>query len=410
MSLRFLLLSVVLIAIDCYAFQSVRAVSHRQGPYWLYWGATVLFYAAALYVFLAFDRAQDNGIIQLAVALFALLYIPKIILTIGLLIEDVSRLFIGVYHSATTHSTAGFFPARRRFISQVFIAVAAIPFAAVIHGIIWGKYRYRVIKKTLHFDDLPEAFDGLTITQLSDIHSGSFTDGEKVEQAVNQVNAQGSDLIFFTGDLVNNRASEMLPWIPTFKKLRAPLGIYATLGNHDYGDYVAWPSREAKEENAKQLRDIHAQLGFDLLDNENRQIERKGQRVNIIGVQNWGEKPFQQFGDLKQATEGISDGEFNLLLSHDPTHFDRKVKAFPKKIHLTFSGHTHGMQFGIEIPNWGIKWSPIQYRYPKWAGLYEAGGRYLYVNRGFGYLAFPGRVGEWPEITVIELKKSRVSA
>lgn len=410
MSLRFLIGSLIFISIDIYAFQSVRAVSHRHGIYWLYWGATAFFYATALYVFLAFDRAQENGIIQLAAALFALLYTPKIILIIGLVIQDISRLFISIYHSVGAHGTPDFFPSRRRFINQICIGLAAIPFVAVIHGIIWGKYHYRVIKKTLHFDDLPEAFDGLTITQISDIHSGSFTDREKVEQAVNRVNEQGSDLIFFTGDLVNNRAAEMLPWIPTFKKLRAPLGIYATLGNHDYGDYIGWPSPEAKAKNGKLLRDIHAQLGFDLLDNENRQIERGGQKINVIGVENWGEKPFQQFGDLDKATQGIAAGEFNLLLSHDPTHFDRKVKSFPKKIHLTFSGHTHGMQFGIEIPSWGIKWSPIQYRYPKWAGLYEEGGSYLYVNRGFGYLAFPGRVGEWPEITVIELKKSRGSA
>jgi predicted MPP superfamily phosphohydrolase len=276
-----------------------------------------------------------------------------------------------------------------------------------------GKYRYRVVNHTLEFDDLPAAFDGFTITQISDIHSGSFDNKKKLEYGIDLINKQESDVILFTGDLVNNQAKEMEPWIESFKKLKAPMGKYSILGNHDYGDYMTWPSQEAKEANMQRLYEIHEELGFRLLRNESVKlqklalsgVEAAGASIDLLGVENWG-KGFGQYGDLKKTAANLSDQSFKILMSHDPSHFDEEVKKFSQFIHLTLSGHTHGMQFGIEIQGF-IKWSPASLRYPKWAGLYEELGRYLYVNRGFGFLAFPGRVGIWPEITVLKLKRKK---
>ncbi|MFV0238006.1 MAG: metallophosphoesterase [Flavobacteriales bacterium] len=318
-------------------------------------------------------------------------------------------------------------PARRKFISQLALGIATIPFLGVLHGIIVGKYNFRVLYKTLYFDDLPDEFDNFTITQISDIHSGSFDNKEKIEYAIDLINEQKSDLFLFTGDMVNNLASEMTPWIDTFKKIEAPYGKMSVMGNHDYGIYGRFSENEVenkrlKKENLEALYDVHQKIGFDLLRNENRSIQKNDQKINIIGVENWGASSyFPKKGNLRKATENIKDNEFNILMSHDPSHFDFKkahyrsesdrkkahdekpIIEFEKKIHLTLAGHTHGAQVGIEIP--GIKWSPVKYFYPKWAGLYEEKGRYLYVNRGFGFIGFPGRVGMWPEITVLKLKK-----
>ncbi len=329
--------------------------------------------------------------------------IPKLIILAFLFGEDLVRFLTGTYQYLTGNHEGDFLAERRKFISQTALVISAIPFLGILHGVLIGKYRYRVIHHTLEFDDLPEEFDCFTITQISDIHSGSFDNKKKLEYGIELINEQGSDVILFTGDLVNNQAIEMEPWIETFKKLEAPMGIYSILGNHDYGDYVSWPSKEAKAANMQRLYKIQKELGFTLLRNENVKLERKGASIDLIGIENWG-KGFGQYGDLKKATANLSDQSFKILMSHDPSHFDEEVKNFSQFIHLTLSGHTHGMQFGIEIPGF-IKWSPVSLRYPKWAGLYEELGRYLYINRGFGFLAFAGRVGIWPEITVIKLKR-----
>ena len=321
--------------------------------------------------------------------------------------EDFLRFFTGIYQSVSGSREGDFLPDRRKFISQTALIVSSIPFLGILHGVLVGKYRYRVVNHTLEFDDLPEEFDGFTITQISDIHSGSFDNKKKLEYGVELINQQNSDVILFTGDLVNNHSGEMEPWIDTFKKLKAPMGKYSILGNHDYGDYMTWPSKEAKEANMQRLYEIQEELGFKLLKNENVKLEKAGAHIDLIGVENWG-KGFGQYGDLKKAASNLSDQSFKILMSHDPSHFDEQVKNFSQFIHLTLSGHTHGMQFGIEIPGF-IKWSPASLRYPKWAGMYEELGRYLHVNRGFGFLAFPGRVGIWPEITVLTLKKKSES-
>lgn len=294
-------------------------------------------------------------------------------------------------------------PSRRRFVSLLGLGIASIPFAGMLHGIFRGRYNYRVIKHTLFFDDLPQAFDGYKITHISDIHSGSFDNKQKVLYGIDLINEQQSDVIFFTGDLVNNKAQEMDNWLDVFDKLKAKDGVFSVLGNHDYGDYVQWRSSEEKEANLQQIKKIHKQLGYKLLLNESTFIEKENQRIAIIGVENWGEG-FVKKGDLQKALKEAEPTDFKLLLSHDPTHWQYQVIENPVPIHLTLSGHTHGMQFGIEIPNW-IKWSPVQWRYKYWGGIYIENNRYINVNRGFGYLAFPGRVGMPPEITVIELRK-----
>ena len=293
---------------------------------------------------------------------------------------------------------------RRKFISQLAFGLAAIPFAGFLYGMIKGKHNYKVLKYQLTFKDLPDAFDGFTITQFSDTHSGSFTNAEKIQYGVDMINEQQSDLILFTGDIVNNKADEMDDWIEMFGKLEASYGKYSILGNHDYGDYVDWKTPEDKKKNFQKVKEIHPKIGFDLLLNEHRYIEKDGQKIALIGVENWG-KGFKRAGDLEKAAAGVQQEDFKVLMSHDPSHWDLKVKQDDFKYHLTLSGHTHGLQMGIEIPGF-FRWSPSKYVYKQWAGLYEELGRYINVNRGFGYHAFPGRVGIWPEVTVIELKKA----
>jgi predicted MPP superfamily phosphohydrolase len=261
-----------------------------------------------------------------------------------------------------------------------------------------------VHRTTLYFDDLPEAFDGFKIAQISDIHSGSFDDPEAVAKGVAMLNAQKPDLFVFTGDMVNNKAEEIAPYIDIFSKVEAPYGRYSILGNHDYGDYVAWSTPQLKAQNLADLKRHHAEIGYRLLLDEHVWIEKDNSQIALLGIENWG-KGFGERGDLKNALQGVGQNDFKVLLSHDPSHWDAQVKSNPTKIHLTLSGHTHGMQFGFEIDR--FKWSPVKYRYRNWAGLAEENGRYLYVNRGFGFLGFQGRIGIWPEITIIELRKKR---
>tara|TARA_B110000240_G_scaffold123334_1_gene137642 strand:+ start:1 stop:981 length:981 start_codon:yes stop_codon:yes gene_type:complete len=323
--------------------------------------------------------------------------------------EDVIRVFVGVFYKIGGGSDASFMPSRRKFVSTVALGVAAIPFAALLYGMIKGKYNYKVLQYTLEFEDLPSSFDGYTLTQISDIHSGSFDNPEKVKYAVDLVNKQQSDLILFTGDLVNNVAQEMHAWKDTFATLKAKDGVYSVLGNHDYGDYVSWESAEKKQENLQALIALQKDMGWDVLLNESRTIKKNQQAIKLVGVENWGEGGFKKAGDLEKACADVSAQDFTILMSHDPSHWQSRVKEHPKNIQLTLSGHTHGMQFGIEIPGW-FKWSPVKYRYQNWAGIYKEFGRYINVNRGFGYLGYPGRVGIWPEVTVITLKKKSKTA
>lgn len=271
-----------------------------------------------------------------------------------------------------------------------------------IYGMSLGKYAYRVIKHTLTFPDLPAAFDGFTITQISDVHAGSFNNAKAVQKGIDLINAQQSDLFVFTGDLVNNKATEIVPWIPYFSQIKAAFGKFSILGNHDYGDYVKWDTDTNKRANLQDLKNHHGELGFRLLLDEHVILNKDGQSIVLAGVENWG-LGFGERGDLQKALRNTDPAAFKILLSHDPTHWESQVKQNPAPIQLTLSGHTHGMQFGIEL--FGIKWSPVKYRYAHWAGIKEENGRYININRGFGFIGFSGRVGIWPEVTVITLKK-----
>lgn len=404
---RVLVTFALIFLIDIYVFQAIKTLS-KNSSLWksIYWLTTIGVYAVFLLILFTMDRTATTTMrsVSVMMGVMILLYVPKLVVTVFLLGEDVFRILEGGVRGIVGGSNSSFMPERRRFVSTLALGVAAVPFLGVIHGIWKGRYRFRVIRETLFFEDLPEAFDGFTITQLSDIHSGSFDNREKIQYGIDLANAQNSDVLVFTGDLVNNKADEMEPWKNAFAQLQAPYGKFSVLGNHDYGDYVPWPSATAKHQNLEKLAGIHAEMGFQLLRNTHYTFEKDGQKLHLVGVENWGFPPFPQYGDLNKAIAGLPSDDFKVLLSHDPSHFDGEVKNHSSKLHLTLSGHTHGMQFGIEIPGW-IKWSPVKYRYAKWAGLYEELGRYLYVNRGFGFLAFPGRVGIWPEITVLELRR-----
>ena len=392
------------LAIDLYAYQAFKTVFRSTATPWIYWGITLAYIVLSVSISVLMSTGKvDYKYLGVLMGASILLAVPKLVAIIPLLIEDITRLGQFLFRAVTTQPTT--LPGRRTFISQIALGLAAIPFIGIIDGIWKGRYRYRVISHTLEFEDLPDEFDGFTIAQISDIHSGSFDNHEKVEYGVQMVNELDADAIMFTGDMVNNIATEAEPWIDTFKKLSGKNGVFSILGNHDYGDYWRFPSAQSKVDNLNRLKEIHAEMGMDLLLNESRYFERGNERLYLAGVENWGLPPFPQYGDLQTALNGIPNDAFTILLSHDPSHFDAEVKQHSKKVHLTLSGHTHGMQFGIEIPGW-IKWSPVKFKYPKWAGLYpEPDGQVLHVNRGFGFLAFPGRVGMWPEITHITLRK-----
>jgi predicted MPP superfamily phosphohydrolase len=338
---------------------------------------------------------------------FFAFFVFKLLLILFFLSEDAVRMvklflsvFVNLFQTKKLNTNT---PDRRNFIRQTGLFVAAIPFASMLYGITMGKYNFKVNKLTLSFKNLPEAFEGFRIVQISDIHSGSFDNREAILDGIDLINKQQADLILFTGDLVNNDSREIEPFIDDFKNLQASEGVYSILGNHDYGDYKKWNSKKDKLDNMELLYAYHKEMGFKLLNNDNASIYRGGEEIGIYGVENWGKPPFPQKGDLDKALTGKEEVGFKILMSHDPTHWGKKVIEHPTHFDLTLSGHTHGMQFGVEIP--GFKWSPIKYFYPQWAGLYEKAEQLLYVNRGFGFLGFPGRVGIWPEITVIELSK-----
>ncbi len=403
---RWIIFILVLLLIEFYAFQAFRTLIKTRWILASYQIVSLLLVLFIIYSFTQFDRSVgQTKQTLLTLGLVLLIYIPKILIMVVLFSEDIFRLFRGAlnyFYSSDVDTSV--FPARRKFVSQVALGLAAVPFLSLIYGMTVGKYNFRVIRQTVFFPDLPDAFDGFKITQISDVHSGSFDNPEKINYAIDLINEQNSDLILFTGDIVNTHAKEMHPWLETFNRIQPhQYGKYSILGNHDYGEYVDWHSLKEKNENFTAIKDLHRQMGFKLMLNEHTFLEKDNQRIALVGVENWG-KNFKQAGDLHKAANGLAESDFKILMSHDPSHWDYEVKQHEKNFHLTLSGHTHGLQFGIEIPGF-FKWSPAQYVYNQWAGLYEEFGRYVYVNRGFGFHAYPGRVGIMPEITVIELKK-----
>ena len=396
--------TILIILIEIYTFQAFKTISKNKIIRFSFLVISVLVYINFFITVFTYSKSDgQTPQFQMAFGLLLTFTIPKLAVILVLFGEDAYRGFVNLLSRITSQETQHL-PSRRKFISQLALGIAAIPFAAFIYGIIQGKYNYKVLKYQLAFKDLPDAFDGFTITQISDIHSGSFTNKEKIKYGVDLINQQNSDLLLFTGDIVNNKADEMDAWISVFEKLYAKNGKFSILGNHDYGDYMDWKTPEDKVKNFEDVKNIHKKIGFDLLLDEHRYLEKNGQKIALIGVENWG-KGFNQSGDLGKASAAITKDDFKILMTHDPSHWEYKVKTNDFNYQLTLSGHTHGLQLGIEIPGW-IKWSPSKYAYKQWAGLYEEFGRYINVNRGFGYHAFPGRVGIWPEITVIELKKA----
>jgi len=407
--MRWIIFAVIYILLGIYAFQAIKTATKSSWVHYLYLAVSLLVLGNFLYQWAQPSEGRVLSIAKSYAVGFLLAFLAfKLVLLAIMFGEDVVRLIIGAVRKISSSPTTPAIPSRRGFISKIALGIAAIPFASLLYGMYKGKYNYQVLKYELAFDDLPDAFDGYQITQVSDIHSGSFDNHKEVEYAVNLVNEQQSDVILFTGDLVNNLASELNDWKALFSTFTAKDGVYSVLGNHDYGDYVDWKTAEAKAKNLQDLKKIQKEMGWDLLLNEHRAIEKNDEKINLVGVENWGSGGFVQHGDADKASEGLTENDFKIMMSHDPSYWQEKLKNDPKKYQLTLSGHTHGMQFGIEIPGW-IKWSPIKYRYKNWAGIYTEFGNYINVNRGFGFLGYPGRVGIWPEVSVIRLKKKKTS-
>lgn len=401
MQRNFLIIAAIFLFLEIYIYQAIKTLTDN---FWIrtgYWAISLIIYGIFAYEVTHFSRAdRSTARAQIMISLFLVFILPKIFIVLFLLIDDIFR--TGGYLIGLTQSTSeNFFPERRKFLSLAGLGLGGVLSALFIDGITFGKYRHKVRRVRMNFTNLPKSFKGYKIVQISDVHSGSFSDPSKLEHAINLINEQNPDLVLFTGDMVNNVADEFKPFIPLFSKIKAKDGKFSVLGNHDYGDYVNWESADAKKQNLKTLIEYEKQAGFDMLRNEHRIIEKNRDKLYILGVENWGLKPFPQFGRLDDALKGVPESAPKILMSHDPTHFDYVVKKHPNNIHLTLSGHTHGMQFGLDLKN--VKWSPVQYRYPKWADLYESEGKMLYVNRGFGVLGYPGRVGVLPEITLFEL-------
>lgn len=415
-SLNLFVVLAVLLAMDIYVFFALqRSINKSKAKSWLK-GLYLIGVSAGyvgfyfLYTYFVNKPLHPEFLPNLFVGFFFSFFAFKLLLIVFFLAEDILRLFSLSFDFAKNliqgngHKTQ--VPGRRKFIRQTGLFLAAIPFSSMLYGVARGKYDFRVNRMKLHFENLPEAFEGFKVVHISDIHSGSFDREDAIRRGIELINGETPDLICFTGDLVNNDSREIEPYINDFKKLNARHGVYSTLGNHDYGDYKSWDSPEAKEKNMELLYQYQEKMGFRLLNNENAILEKNGQQIGIYGVENWGNRPFPQRGDLDASLKGAEDVSFKVLMSHDPTHWEKKILEHPTHFDLTLAGHTHGMQFGVEIP--GFKWSPIKYIYPQWAGLYEKASQLLYVNRGFGFLGFPGRVGIWPEITVFELHKTVV--
>lgn len=402
---------IIFLAIDLYFYQAVTSLTeHSENGRWIrlvYWIPTALSVAAMLWwIFDDPYRYSANFRNWVITGLLAT-YFSKSIGALVLLSGDVFRLLKwisgSIFQGNSQPSMEGQPITRSQFFSMAAVAGASIPLGGFVFGIISGAHDYRIRRVRVPLKGLSSSLEGLRIGQISDIHSGSFWNKTAVKGGVDLFLRERPDIITFTGDLVNNETSEVRDYIPIFSKLKAPLGVYSVTGNHDYGDYRPWNSKAEKQQNFADLLDAHRELGFKILMNENHRIETGSFAFDVIGVENWGAGRFAKYGKLNEAVTGTEDTDFRLLLSHDPSHWDAEVRKHLTHIHLTLSGHTHGFQFGMEAG--GFKWSPSQYIYKQWAGLYADELHHLYVNRGFGYLAYPGRVGIPPELTILELVK-----
>ncbi|GAB4239755.1 MAG: metallophosphoesterase [Ekhidna sp.] len=398
----------VYLALDFYVFVAIRSTieglstSWKRGILISYWVLSIVSLGGVL-MYRQIDPKQFKDLRLYITTGFFVLFVGKLFTSIILLAEDLRRLVVWVAHLFPGNDES-FSNSRSDFMKKTAIVAGAIPVATMTFGIVSGAHDYRVRRRIIHSPNLPQAFDGVRVAQISDIHTGSFFNKVAVEGGIDMLNAEKPDLAFFTGDLVNNRSEEAKDYLDIFKKINAPLGVYSVMGNHDYGDYSSWSSARAKQQDIENLHQMHAYMGYDLLLNENRVVKVDGDELAILGCENWGSGRFSKYGDMRPTIKGVEDHPFKILLSHDPSHWDAQIRPEYSDIDLTLSGHTHGFQFGIEIGD--FRWSPSQYRYKQWADLYTEGNQHLYVNRGYGYIGYPGRIGILPEITILELKKS----
>ncbi len=408
-AIGFVIMLTVLVGLDIYTFQGVKHLTRDLSRTWQqvihigYWSLTVFILFCSLALFMGWFHKTDKAGRNLFFIAIAFNYFPKIIFFLFVTFDDLLRgvklLIFSFSKSKTEGSTNDI--SRSDFILKLGVAATALPIVATGMGIMSGAHDYRVRKKTILIPNLPRAFDGIRVAQLSDIHSGSFYNKRAVMGGIEMLNAEKPDVVFFTGDLVNDKAEEVEEYIPILEKVKADLGVYSVLGNHDYGDYVNWGSAQAKQNNLNDLKTAHKQLGWNLLLDEHTPLRVDGEELGIIGVENWGNS-FAQYGNLEKAIQN-AEYDAKILLSHDPSHWDGQIRNMAPDIDLTLAGHTHGMQFGVELGD--FRWSPVKYKYEQWADLYTKGNQHLYVNRGFGFIGFPGRIGILPEITILELKR-----
>lgn len=411
---RILFISVlftVLFLVDWYVYNGISVLLRNSSSTtknvvkYVYWGITIItFGVILLYNFGNPDWFKGSSRALIFTGIF-INYFSKVFGALFLLVDDIGRLGRWAYNTFKNPEPSGTGSgiSRSDFLVKTAVVAGSIPLLTMSWGIISGAHDYRIRRKTVYLPNLPKQFDGIKVGQLSDIHSGSFFNKTAVKGGVELFMKEKPDIAFFTGDLVNNESDEVKDYIDIFNKVKAPLGVYSTTGNHDYGDYRSWSSDQAKKQNFEDLKEAHRLMGYDLLMNENRMIELDGERIAVLGVENWGAGRFAKYGDLEKAYSGSEEAPVKLLLSHDPSHWDAQVRPNHPDIDLMFAGHTHGFQFGVELG--AFKWSPSQYAYKQWAGLYKEGNQQLYVNRGFGYIGYPGRVGMPPEITILTLKR-----
>ena len=390
--------------IDLYVYKGLSGLVGSLSPS-IKWGLTALYWVInllvlGLLIYGISNRANfdSSNTLTLIIGIFITIFLPKLVFLVFHAIDDLFNL--AGFAASKFSSEIDF--SRRNFISQIGLLVSGFMMGSMVYGVLWGKFNFRVIRENISSNKIPKAFDGVKIVQISDAHLGSFGESfDPIMKAVEMINELEPDYVFFTGDMVNNHAKEAVPWVEVFSKINASQGKYSVFGNHDYADYGNLTPEE-RTDSVNTLKSLHAEMGFKLLEDEHVRLSNQGENITLIGVHNWG-KGFHQVGDLHKAIERVTPDDFKILLSHDPTHFEEQVKR-KTDIDLTLSGHTHGMQMGIEIPSLNIKWSPVRIRYKRWAGLYEENGQKLYINRGFGVLAYPGRVGMSPEITLFTLK------
>jgi len=405
--------TIIFLIIDYYVFQGVLVVTRNWTDTWRtvarygFWVPTLISVIALLWWAFGDPYKYSPNFRNWVVTALVATYFSKVFAVLILFVDDLQRgvrTIANFFNKGASGELPGTSIPRSEFLAKTALIASAVPFGAMAYGVISGAHDYRIRRVSLKLPKLPKEFDGFKIAQLSDIHTGSFYNKIAVKGGVEMIMKEKPDAIFFTGDLVNNEASEVREYIDVFDKLNAPYGVFSVTGNHDYGDYRAWASQQAKQQNFKDLIETHRVLGYDLLMNEHRFVEINGEKIAIIGNENWGGGRFAKYGRLDKAYVGTEEAAVKILLSHDPSHWDAQVRPLYPDIDLMLSGHTHGFQFGVEIGN--FKWSPSQYAYKQWAGLHQEGSQYLYVNRGYGFLGYPGRIGMPPELTLIELKRA----